>query len=81
MDVTSYKPPLTIQNQQNNFIQVNGLMITQKQIKNLPADKLKKIQEMMANLTAGRIKKLSSRRSGTTGKRAINDGHLRNCAT
>ena len=47
MDVTSDKPLLSIQNQQNNYIQINGLVITQEQIKSLPADKLQKIQEMI----------------------------------
>jgi P pilus assembly chaperone PapD len=38
---------ITVNNQQNNYIQVNGLTITQDFIKNLSADKLQRLQELI----------------------------------
>jgi hypothetical protein len=49
MDATSDTLLLAIKNQQNNYIQVNGVVITEEQIKNLPMDKLAKIQEIVGN--------------------------------
>jgi hypothetical protein len=47
IDATDDKPLAAIKNQQNNYIQLNGLIITEEQIKNLPPDKLKKIQQIL----------------------------------
>jgi len=43
-DATSH---LTINNQENNFIQINGLTITQESIKNLSPEKLQKLQDII----------------------------------
>jgi hypothetical protein len=37
-----------IQNQQNNFIQINGLTITQEELKQLPAGKLTQLQKILS---------------------------------
>jgi hypothetical protein len=50
MDATGDRPSFTVQNQQNNYIQVNGIMITEEQLKNLPIDKLEKIREIFSGI-------------------------------
>ena len=48
MDATTdSKSHLTINNQENNFIQINGLIITQESIKNLSPEKLQKLQDII----------------------------------
>jgi hypothetical protein len=48
MDATTdSKSHLTINNQENNFIQINGLTITQAAIKNLSPEKLQKLQDII----------------------------------
>ncbi len=47
----------TIHNQQNNFIQVNGLVITEDQVKGLSPDKLNIIREIITgNVKSGSIR-------------------------
>jgi hypothetical protein len=58
MDATTDAPPLTIKNQQNNYIQVNGIVITEEQIKNLPLEKLAKIHEIVGTEIDGATKPL-----------------------
>ncbi len=41
----------SIQNQQNNFVQVNNLTITEEQINKLPEDKQKQMKEILFLLT------------------------------
>ena len=48
VDATDERPPLTVHNQQNNYIQVNGIVITEEQVKSLPIDKLEKIREIFS---------------------------------
>ena len=51
-EATSYKRPETsIQNQQNNFVQINNLTITEEQINKLPEDKQKQMKEILFMLT------------------------------
>lgn len=51
-EATSDKRPQTsIQNQQNNFIQVNNLTITEEQINKLPEDKRKQMKHILFMLT------------------------------
>ena len=46
IEATEDKLFVTIKNQQNNYVQINGVMITEERIKNLPSDKLQKIEEI-----------------------------------
>ena len=46
------EPKRSIQNQQNNFIQINGATITQEQIKLLPVDQQAKLFEMMQSVSS-----------------------------
>jgi len=48
MDATGDRPSLTVQNQQNNYIQVNGIVITEEQVKSLPIDKLEAIRQIFS---------------------------------
>jgi len=52
MDATGDRPSFTVQNHQNNYIQVNGIMITEEQVKSLPVDKLEKIREIFSGLNS-----------------------------
>jgi hypothetical protein len=51
-EATSDKRPETlIKNQQNNFVQINNLTITEEQINKLPEDKQKQMKEIVFMLT------------------------------
>jgi len=52
MDATGDRPSFTVHNQQNNFVQVNGFVITEEQIKRLPIDKLEKIREIFSGINS-----------------------------
>jgi len=48
MDATGDRPSLRVENQQNNYIQVNGIVITEEQVKSLPIDKLEAIRQIFS---------------------------------
>jgi len=52
MNATGDRPSFTVQNQQNNYIQVNGIMITEEQVKSLPTEKLEKIREIFSGINS-----------------------------
>jgi hypothetical protein len=53
LDNTSMvEPKRSIQNQQNNFIQINGATITQEQIKLLPVDQQARLFEMLQSVSS-----------------------------
>jgi hypothetical protein len=52
IDATCDRPSLTVHNQQNNYIQVNGIVITEEQVKSLPIDKLETIKEIFGGINS-----------------------------
>jgi hypothetical protein len=52
MDATGDRPSLMVHNQENNYIQVNGIMITEEHVKSLPVDKLEKIREIFSGINS-----------------------------
>ena len=47
MDCTSGDEPAKVNNQQNNFIQVNGITVTEQQLQKLPFRKQRQIKEIL----------------------------------
>jgi hypothetical protein len=44
------EPGTKIQNQQNNFIQINGVKVTEEQIQKLPSDKQRQVGEILESV-------------------------------
>ena len=47
IDATSLEANNAVQNQQNNFIQINGTVITEQDLKELPEDLLSQLHEIL----------------------------------
>ena len=51
LDATAnQQPAMKIENQQNNFVQINGITITQDQLSQLPEEKQLELQHIIGSL-------------------------------